>query len=134
MNTLKELYNLKPDNSGLSTGLINWYNQVINKTYEELDVTDVSKMYRQEIALEIVVNKAIDLILINPYDGEYTDGGLLELITRFELSMIENSKLLKLTALLERLNSEYLSFDWCCDEDMSNFKTNLEILMNRIIR
>lgn len=134
MNTLKELYNLKPDNSGLSTGLINWYNQVINKTYEELDVTDVSKMYRQEIALEIVVNKAIDLILINPYDGEYTDGGLLELITRFELSMIENSKLLKLTALLERLNSEYQSFDWCCDEDMSNFKTNLEILMNRIIR
>ena len=44
MKSLKELYNLSYDESGFESGLIRWYNKVINKSVDELKITDVAKM------------------------------------------------------------------------------------------
>jgi hypothetical protein len=132
MNTLRELYNLHPDESGLNTGLINWYNSVIDKTYNELDVADVVKMYRQGIILDVAVERAIDLILLNPYDGEYNDGGLMELIVTMELNQINCEKTEQLKLLIKKILGEYKMFDWCGDEDMNNFKSSIDLLGTKI--
>lgn len=132
MSTLKELYNLQPDDSGLNTGLINWYNNVIDKTYDELDVADVAKMYRQGLMLDIAVERAIDLVLENPYDGEYNDGGLMELIATIDLNQVNCEKTAQLKSMIEKVSGEYKMFDWCTDDDMNNFKRNIDLLRTRI--
>ena len=80
MKSMKEIYNLSYDTSNFNSGLVNWYNQMIDKTDEELDSTDVSKMIRQNILKEVAVKKIIELSVKGPYDGEFSDGGLLKII------------------------------------------------------
>lgn len=132
MSTLRELYNLQSDESGLNTGLTIWYNKVINKTYDQLDVTDVAKMYRQELLLDVAIERAIDLVLTNPYDGEYNDGGLMEFIATIDLNRVNCEKIAQLKLVIEKVSSEYTMFDWCTDEEMTNFKSNIDLLRTRI--
>ena len=63
MKTLKEIYDLAYDSSVFRSSLIEWYDQLIDKAYTELDVIDVSKMIRQDILKDIAIKKAIELFL-----------------------------------------------------------------------
>jgi len=132
MSTLRELYNLLPDESGLNTGLIIWYNKVINKTYDQLDVTDVAKMCRQGLLLDVAIERAIDLVLINPYDGEYNDGGLIELIATLDLDRVKCERISQLKLVIEKVSNDYTMFDWCTEEDKINFKRNIDLVIKYI--
>ncbi len=48
-NSLRNAYRLDYDRSGFTSGLINWYNVLVDKTTNELNVIDVTKMLRQDI-------------------------------------------------------------------------------------
>ncbi|NEY83225.1 hypothetical protein G4D64_17615, partial [Bacillus sp. 3H-10] len=66
MKTLKELYNLSYDESNFGSGLIKWYNFLLDKKIGELTVTDISKMIRQDILKNLALEKSIDLFILNP--------------------------------------------------------------------
>lgn len=132
MNNLKKIFNLKPDISGLDTGLINWYNSVINKTYNQLDATDVSKMYRQNLLPDLAIERAVELVLLNPYDGEYTDGGLIELISQIDLAQINHEKIVKLKSLLKKVLENYEAYDWSTEEEMIHFSKNIKLLSDKL--
>ncbi|MCR5824224.1 MAG: hypothetical protein K6G60_07330, partial [Lachnospiraceae bacterium] len=77
--TIKEMYKCKKivgEDSLLP--LPNWYNHVIEKDIDELDLSDVLKMLRQRLFLKVAVKKTIDFLLVNPFIGELYEGELME--------------------------------------------------------
>ena len=72
---IKELYNcdkLKGDDS-----LVIWYNQVIEKTADELTVSDVARCIRQNLFLETAYEMLMVYLLQNPYEGDVYEGELI---------------------------------------------------------
>ena len=41
--TLKQIYHLQYDSFAFKSGLINWYNSLLDKTPDELDENDIAK-------------------------------------------------------------------------------------------
>ena len=127
--TIHYLYNLDYDHSSINSSLVRWYNKLLDKAVSELDVTDVSKMIRQDILKEVAVDKAICLFMDNPYAGEMQDGDLLSLL----LSVAPNSlvttnnyeHMLVFTTLIE---SDYLHFEWQNIECRDKFAENIKYL------
>jgi hypothetical protein len=132
MKTLKELYNLSYEDSVLQTSLILWFNQLIDKTYEELDATDVSKMYRQKLLINLAMKKAIELFFINPFDGEFFEGELLGLINTFDLTMFTYEQLLSLEKKIKSIDLDKINIDWITEDEMMSYKSNMEELEKKI--
>jgi hypothetical protein len=128
-NTIKAIYNLEYDKSNFNSGLINWYNNVIDKTINQLNVMDVSKMLRQNILWEVAINRAIELFIHDPFDGEMTDGDLLNLLLSIEKNYIKQNKHIEhLATLTNELSFTYMNFDWENESSKNLFKVNLDNL------
>ena len=132
MKSLKELYNLSYDESGFDSGLIRWYNKVIDKDVDALDATDVSRMIRQNILLDIAIKRTIELFFCDPYDGEYQDGDLLSLFLTLDLSRIKNNQLKEMKLFLQNLKNEYMKFNWENDEKKDQYAKELHDLETKI--
>ncbi|MBE7720105.1 MAG: hypothetical protein E7243_11380 [Lacrimispora celerecrescens] len=124
--TIRVIYKLDYDKSNLNSGLVNWYNHLLDKKVDELDVVDVSKMIRQDILKEVAIDRAIDLFLSNPFDGEMQDGDLLTLLISINSNLIKNRKKCEdLSNAITELESSYLNFDWPDNQSKVLFKENL---------
>ena len=123
--TIREVYGLICDNSDLGSGLVNWYNHMIEKTLDELDTVDVAKMVRQDVLKEVALEKAIELFIDDPYDGEFSDGDLLSLIVSQNYKTSSMEKIEKIKNLLLVLESDYADFDWCSEEEKVSYLHNL---------
>jgi len=110
------MYGLSYDNSGFDSGLVNWYNRMIDKTLDELNVEDVSKMVRQDVLKEVALEKAIELFIEDPYDGEFTDGDLLALLISQNYKTNSTGKIEQLKELILELEVKYTDFDWCTED------------------
>ncbi|WP_312448583.1 contact-dependent growth inhibition system immunity protein [Lacrimispora sp.] len=128
-NTLKDIYHLDYDKSNFNSGLISWYNNLIDKTVDELNVVDVSKMARQNILKEVAIARAIEIFLHDPFDGEMQDGDLLSLIISHGSEVSKNgNKREELIKVVNDLESNNYDFD-CSDESIKNsYKHNIKIL------
>jgi len=122
------MYGLVYDNSGYDSSLIRWYNILIDKSYEQLDAIDVSKMIRQDILIEVARKKIVDLFMDDPFCGESYDGGLLEVIVSQEIvSKLNREHLHKLQAFLKSFKVECFS-EWLDEETKTQYLNNLDIL------
>ncbi|MCL2811191.1 MAG: contact-dependent growth inhibition system immunity protein [Clostridia bacterium] len=128
--SLKEIYGLEEDTSGFSSSLVLWYNKLIQKTYDDLDEKDVSIMVRQSILPELAMDKAIEILLKNPFSGDFWDGDLLCTIAKsmssFDVARGNNhGKLL----LIRRKSKEGISeFEWANEESKNDFSDSLKKL------
>ena len=78
METIQKMYRVnRIVSDDRLIGLQNWYNQVIMKQPDELDLKDVSIMIRQRLFLKTAVNKAITFLEKDPLIGEMYQGQLL---------------------------------------------------------
>ena len=126
--SLKDLFGLKYEDSNIQTGLIRWYNRVIDKSIEDLNVVDVAKMIRQDVLRDIAIDKAIKLFLIDPFDGEMEDGDLLALLVSCGPMVAKNEKAKKLRSRLLDLENEYEQFDWVDENSKALFGENIAAL------
>ncbi|MCG7409113.1 contact-dependent growth inhibition system immunity protein [Paenibacillus sp. ACRRX] len=57
--TIKDIYLLNQQKQTVETeyALDNWYNRLIDKTEEEVDLTDVCRMILQNVFIEIAIKK-----------------------------------------------------------------------------
>jgi len=123
MNTIKEIYGLKHDFSW-DSGLVCWYNRMIDKAVDELDAADVSRMIRQGILKDVAFQRAVDIFIKNHYDGELWDGTLLNIMV-LEDCRVSDEKVAELRELLSRLESEYSQFDWINKEEKNEYLQNV---------
>lgn len=127
-NTLKSTYALEYYRGDFQSGLIKWYNKLIDKTVDDLNVTDVAKMIRQNILRDVAIDRAIELFLIEPFDGEMQDGDLLALLVSCGPDIKKGYRVLALDSMIKKLDSEIKDFDWDHEDSRTRFEKNLSEL------
>jgi len=129
--SLREMYKLEYDTSGRKSGLITWYNRLIDKKIDELNATDVSKMIRQGILKNVAIDKAIELFMENPYDGDMGDGGLLSLLISLDEQELKEGHMVgNLLNYIICLQSARPEFEWIDKEQEELFNNDLAALIN----
>jgi hypothetical protein len=105
--------------------LIGWYNNLIDKSVDELSVTDVSKMIRQDILKDLAVDRAIELFLSEPFASEMQDGDLLALLASNGSRVMKSDKVQAVIAMMLKLENEIEDFDWVNESSKTLFEENL---------
>jgi len=128
-NTIKKIYKLKYEKSDFNSGLVRWYNHLLDKSIEELNETDVSKMIRQDILKCVAIDRAIELFDKNPIIGEMYSGDILymliKLIREKEVSGLQLNKIMNtIIRAKENLNE----FEWDDNEAKDKFIQNINII------
>lgn len=131
--TLKEMYGCKYINSEEELfPLQKWYNQLIDKEVEELSISDVLRMIRQNEFLDIAVSKSIDFLKQNPFAGELYDGELFE-----KIAHISDKDLGKYHSDLQQIISNGLVqneiYDWITEDEREEFGNMLKNYGQRIL-
>jgi len=134
MNSLKNLYGLDYDKSNYKSTLIDWYNRLIDKSVDELSVADVSRMIRQNILRDVAIDRAIELFLLEPFDGEMQDGDLLALLVSCGTEVLKNKRTELLITMISNLENEISDFDWANEDSKSLFERNVIALKNILLQ
>lgn len=128
---IKELYNCEYIVSGEELyPLQKWYNQLINKTNNEITVADVLRMIRQKVFVELAISKAMEFLKDNVFAGEVYDGEMLEKISEIDASFLKyHSHELK-SILIDAMNKSE-THDWSYEGEGEEFKTIIESLSKK---
>jgi hypothetical protein len=86
--TIKEIYSLNQNNQNAEPeyALDKWYTRLINKTADEIDLEDVSRMLTQNVFIDLGIKKAMEILSEDPIAGVFYDGQLLELLSAVDLN------------------------------------------------
>ncbi len=136
MQTLENLYKLKPDNSGFKSSLIIWYNNLIKKTYDEVNEVDVLKMNRQNILIELALKRAIEILKENLFIGEFFDGEVFNMVSNSNLDTLNLEYIKYLIDIVKNARNSFDNFDWLDEDERSKFISslnNLEIKLNNYV-
>lgn len=82
---IKEIYDCKYiiSDEGLYP-LQKWYNELIDKSINEINIADVLRMLRQKVFTKLAMLKAIEFLRKNIFVGELYDGELLQKISELD--------------------------------------------------
>ncbi len=89
---IRDIYQLPKEEVQETYALDEWYNNLINKDSTELDIIDLSRMIRQNIFIELAIDKSIEVLKINSLEGDVYDGHLLELLFSVDVEKIAEQK------------------------------------------
>ncbi len=98
-----------------------WYNSLLDKTIEEINIADVLRMIRQKEFMDIAVRKAIAFLKDNPFSGELYEGELLEKVSGLSDEILcENiSPFMSIVAEALIQNDNY---EWITEEEKKEFE------------
>lgn len=104
--TIKDLFNLDYDNQPYPLPM--WYNQLLDKRTDEINLRDIFRMINNDILPELAIEKAIDAFIENPFDGEMMDGQLLELFVNKSTMFFDskNSRLSKMVNIIKSMDDD----------------------------
>lgn len=124
---IKEIYALQEiiDVTQDSVKYDRWYNELLNKTEDELTENDVYMMFTQRVLEELAVKKAIAFVEVDPLAGTMWDGQSLEQLAKAPLEKLLSYKmeLKKLSLLVEAsIDSSLWDFDFEEKEFMERFE------------
>lgn len=109
-----------------------WYNQLIEKTIDEITVADVLRMIRQKEFTNLAMSKAINLLREDVFVGESYEGELFQKISEmdnsFLISYADDLKLIIKNALVK---SEIR--DWTYDGEEEEFKDMIDTLSTKVM-
>ncbi|HBB7806681.1 hypothetical protein GVH93_13570 [Escherichia coli] len=129
--TLKQIYHLQYDSFAFKSGLINWYNSLLDKTPDELDENDIAKMLRQDILPALAIQKAIEMIEINLMVGYLYDGELLLALSNLIGSdYFSPLQLLQLKNIINIFDVNMLNDSVMSDEEKKLFLATMKFIMN----
>ena len=76
--TLREIYEYDLiEDDGIDYTVDEWFNTIMEKTKDQLNVTDVSRMLRQKICSRVAIKRAIEMLSDDPFVGEMFEGQLM---------------------------------------------------------
>lgn len=131
--TIKNTYNLSYGDLKVNSGLIKWYNRLLDKTADELDEIDVSKMIRQDILVDLAIDSAINILKDNPYAGEMYDGDVLNslnsLVKNERVNIDQLKKLKKLKNIVGEFKGRVSEFEWGDISKRELFIKNIEDIL-----
>ncbi len=121
---IKDIYNISFDITDISIEdrcpIHDWYNNLLNKTYNQLDIFDVTRMLIQKVFLKMALTKSIDLLEENPFAGQRFEGELMELLYKQKASDLKPYNKIITKILLNAL-AKNRTYDWLCEEEREEF-------------
>lgn len=76
--TLREIYEYDLiEDDGIDYTVDEWFNTIMEKTKDQLTVSDVSRMLRQKICSRVAIKRAIEMLSDDPFIGEMFEGQLM---------------------------------------------------------
>ncbi|WP_152392611.1 contact-dependent growth inhibition system immunity protein [Paenibacillus guangzhouensis] len=119
--TIKEIYclNQSIQEAEQEYALDNWYNRLICKSVDEIDIEDTSRMLSQNIFVELGIKRALEILSADPLAGEMYEGQLLGLLYSIDLNEFEDLSQLKL--LLQQINNILPDLEWPDEEDKKEY-------------
>ena len=130
---IKELYNCEYEVSEKELyPLQEWYNQLIDKTIQEITPGDVARMLRQEMFPGLAMTKAIELLQENPFAGELYEGEILAAIAGMEnSSVISHTE--ELQIILKDASERIAAYEWTYDGEEDEFKEIVDSVARKIV-
>ena len=75
---LREIYEYDLiEEDGMDNAVDEWFNTIMEKTKDQLNVADVSRMLRQKICSRVAIKRAIEMLSDDPFVGEMFEGQLM---------------------------------------------------------
>jgi hypothetical protein len=123
--------NVKSEEIDIKCELDKWFIALLNKTIGEINVNDIYRMLRQDILIEVAVNKSVEILKENPLEGEMYDGQLLELLYSVDVNKYKED-IDEVKGILIKIKSNISSFEWMCDEDSKEYLDVLEKYLKKL--
>ena len=108
-----------------------WYNQVIDKRYNELIISDVTRMIRQRLFIELAVSKSINLLTNNPFCGDLYEGELLEALYKLDMFYLL-AYLTELCNILSEASLENKIYDWLIEDERIEFDEVINLFKKKL--
>ncbi|WP_217366269.1 contact-dependent growth inhibition system immunity protein [Brevibacillus sp. HB2.2] len=134
MTRIKDIYFLSENQQKAEApyALDEWYNRLINKTVDEVDVKDICRMLSQNIFIDLGIKKAWEILEEDPLAGDIYDGQLLELLYKIELDRFDD--LTSVGKLLHHIHTRVPHLEWLSDEDQQEYTDLLIKFKRKVIR
>ena len=126
--TIRERHALEPDAGSPASGLVVWYNRMIEKPVDSLNAADAMRMIRQNILPDIALGAAIRIFARNPFAGELWDGQLLETLASISPEAFRDGDRVMLLAVLRRVEGREAGYEWMDEADHDAFVAHLRML------
>ncbi|WP_433922249.1 contact-dependent growth inhibition system immunity protein [Paenibacillus taichungensis] len=129
---IKEIYSLQQNiqTEESEYPLDQWYNRLIDKTIDEIELEDVSRMLAQNVFMDLGIKKAVEILKDDPLAGEMYDGHLLKILYSIELNQFE--ELSQLASLLQDINRNLSNIEWADEEDQEEYTELLNNFMKKL--
>lgn len=114
---INEIYRCKVNKSINMSSLERWYNEVIQKDITKIGISDVLRMFRQNLFIEVAVKRAIEMLKQNPMLGEMYDGELLEKICSEKIMKYLNEYKLDIADIIEKAEKRLIEYNWLIDKE-----------------
>lgn len=108
-----------------------WYNQLLDKTIYEINVSDVLRMIRQKEFLEIAVPRAIFFLNNNPFEGEMYEGELLEKVSNLEILQVKHH-IDDIKNILAQAQKDNETYEWLIEEERMKFQKLIKDFSEKI--
>ncbi|AMA71740.1 MULTISPECIES: contact-dependent growth inhibition system immunity protein [Aneurinibacillus] len=131
MKTIKDIYNISQGELKAKYALDIWYNTLIEKTVTEIDITDICRMLRQEIFIELAIERALEYLKQNPLIGDVYDGQLLELLSSVDVIKLKKYKK-SIKELLFDIKTRLDINDFFSQEDYIEYVDLLEKFLDKL--
>ena len=122
---IKDIYNISFDLTSIPlkerSEMHIWHERMLNKTYSELDLFDVTRMLIQKQHLEIAVSKALELLDKNPVCGQRYEGELLELLFQTESVFLCKEKD-NIEMLLLKAEKQAEMYEWADEQSKKEWE------------
>lgn len=126
---IKEYYDCQYDEEEVYP-LQKWYNQLIDKTMNELTIADVLRMMRQELFVDLAMERAMVFLEDDVFAGEAYDGQLLEGISRISTSYLAPYSD-RLNALLKIALDRSELHEWSYEGEREEFEQIVDSVSKR---
>lgn len=133
---IKEMYHISSDITNTSDDekypIEKWYSDLLNKTYDQLNIFDVTRMLIQKIFLELAVPRAIAFIERDPFCGQRYEGELLEVLSWLDIVFIKDYKDVLIKILMEA-SEKNKHYDWFFEDEREEFDQTIKEFLHRIL-
>lgn len=109
-----------------------WYDALINKTYSQLDLFDVTGMVIQKMFLELAISKSIIFIKDNPFCGQRYEGELMEILSKLDVVYLTYYKDY-IQEILSKALVENETYEWLCEEERKKFSKLINAFQKKLI-
>ena len=133
MDDLRTISEITGDVPGEETcSLQIWYNKLLGKRKNAIDIADVLRMFRQKVCPDIARERAVLFLKDDPFIGELWDCQLLEQIAGTDMREWSEEQLNVIRAAALAVTENAALHEWALDEERLDAEKVAALILERL--